>query len=300
MFICVAFAPPICAAQAQQRPIPIGLDAYREWDRWPEQRIGMRAYMRSTYDRSGGNEGADASHFLYQLADDFNVALDLEGPGIVVFSRYNHWHGSPWHYVVDGRDNLVTESSTADPLHPDPSPALLPLAAFPAALNPTWLTTKGSDLVWTPVPFERSFQMAYGRTHYGTGYFIFDKFVPGTPLSHPIHSWDEGAPDQDVVDLILKSATDIAPVSGGSERSGTINIRAHGSVSVAHLKGKQTIRALTFSIPRSQALEFEKVRLRVTWDGRKEPSIDAPIALFYGAGRSRITTAVSIWSKRFP
>jgi len=57
--------------------IPVGLDAYRQWQRWPYQRIGVRAYMRSTYDRSGGNEGADASHFLYQTADDFNVTLDV-------------------------------------------------------------------------------------------------------------------------------------------------------------------------------------------------------------------------------
>src|SRR5881628_2320034 len=90
---------------AEELPVvPVGLDAYRQWDRWPQQRIGMRAYMRSTCDRRGGNEGADASHFLYQLADDFNVALDVEGPGVLCFSRYNHWHGSPWHYVVDGRD----------------------------------------------------------------------------------------------------------------------------------------------------------------------------------------------------
>ena len=48
--------------------IPVGLDAYRQWERWPYQRIGARAYLRSTYDRAGGNEGADASHFLYQEA----------------------------------------------------------------------------------------------------------------------------------------------------------------------------------------------------------------------------------------
>src|SRR5450755_3008971 len=65
--------------------IPIGLDAYRQWERWPYQRIGARAYMRSTYDRAGGNEGADASHFLYQLADDFNVSLDVASPGILYF-----------------------------------------------------------------------------------------------------------------------------------------------------------------------------------------------------------------------
>src|ERR1700687_5689024 len=41
-------------------PIPIGFDASRMWDRWPYLRIGQRTYMRSTYDRSGGNEAADA------------------------------------------------------------------------------------------------------------------------------------------------------------------------------------------------------------------------------------------------
>src|SRR5262249_45897011 len=70
---------------AEPPEIPVGLDAYRQWDRWPYQRIGARAYMRSTYDRRGGNEGADASHFLFQRADDFNVTLDLQGPGILYF-----------------------------------------------------------------------------------------------------------------------------------------------------------------------------------------------------------------------
>src|SRR6516165_1315689 len=79
--------------QAAEPPvIPVGLDAYRQWERWPYQRIGARAYTRSTYDRYGGNEGADASHFLYQRADDFNASLDVEGPGVLYFARYNHWH----------------------------------------------------------------------------------------------------------------------------------------------------------------------------------------------------------------
>ncbi len=275
----------IARAAQQPPPIPVGLDAYRAWDQWADQRIGMRAYMRSTYDRAGGNEGADASHFLYQLSDDFNVTLDLEGPGILLFSRYNHWHGSPWHYVVDGKDNLVQESSTADPLHPAPNSTFLPLAAFPSPLNETWATTKGADLVWTPIAFERSFQMAYTRTHYGTGYYIYDRFVPGTPLSHPLQSWNESmVPDRDVLDLISKAGTDIAPKTGAKQVSGRLKIPAKDSVTVANLSGKAVIRALTFSIPRDQADAFKDVRLRVTWDGRQQPSIDAPIALFYGAG----------------
>lgn len=60
--------------------IPVGLDAYRMWHQWPVQRIGARAYMRSTYDRSGGNETADASRFLYMgEKEDHNYTLDIEG-----------------------------------------------------------------------------------------------------------------------------------------------------------------------------------------------------------------------------
>src|ERR1700722_19773731 len=81
------------APRADEPPvIPIGADAYLQWDHWPYQRIGERAYMRSTYDRTGGNESADASHFLYQLADDYNVTLDVAGRGVLYFARYNHWH----------------------------------------------------------------------------------------------------------------------------------------------------------------------------------------------------------------
>jgi hypothetical protein len=302
-FLPVLFCLCFLSAEAADapHPLPVGLDAYRAWDQWDEQKIGMRAYMRSTYDRRGGNEGADASHFLYQLADDFNVTLDLEGSGILLFSRYNHWHGSPWHYVVDGKDYIVQESSTADPLQPKPDSTFLPLAPFPSPLNETWATTKGADLVWSPISFERSFQMAYTRTHYGTGYYIFDQFVPGTPLSRPIKSWNESVvPDQDVLDLISKAGTDIAPASGTKEAKGKISVPAAGTVTAVSLKGKETIRALTFSIPRDQALAFKDVRLRVTWDGRQQPSIDVPIALFYGAGTLYNSDKIEYLVKAFP
>src|SRR5512135_1470983 len=108
------------------------------WERWRYQRIGARAYMRSTYDRTGGNEGADASHFLYQLSDGRNVSLDIEGAGILYFARFNHWHGSPWHYVVDGIDHLIQESSTADPTHPTEGSLFIPERLFPTPLCFTW------------------------------------------------------------------------------------------------------------------------------------------------------------------
>jgi hypothetical protein len=286
LMICVLLLKAGAAYAAEEpKAIPAGLDAYRHWEQWPQQRIGMRAYMRSTYDRSGGNEGADASHFLYQLSDTFNVALDLEGPGLLVFSRYNHWHGSPWHYVVDGKDHVIEESSTRDPLHPVPDSVFIPTRPFSPPLNVTWAETKGADLVWTPIPFESSFQMAYTRTHYGTGYYIYDRFVPGTKLFHPLHTWNESMiPGQEVLDLIAKSGTNIAPERGYQQAEGKLSIPGSGAVTVANLKGKAEVRALIFIVSQEQALAFGHVRLRITWDGRAQPSINAPVALFYGAG----------------
>ncbi len=291
---------PTAAAPAADHPavqpsvIPVGYDAYRQWDRWPYQRIGARAYMRSTYDRSGGNEGADASHFLYQTADDFNVALDVEGPGILYFTRYNHWHGSPWHYVVDGADHLVRETTTATPDKPARDSVFLPADAFPSPLAVTWSATRGADLSWVPIPFEKSFRLAYSRTHYGTGYYIYYQYVRGARLSSPIRAWDDKTPPPaDVLRLIDRSGSDLAPRPGTpdgeklgvKEESGSAALKPNETLELVHIARTPTmLRALEFTVPRKTAIDFGRARLRVTWDDRPHPSIDAPVALFFGTG----------------
>ena len=44
------------------------------------------------------------------------------------------------------------------------------------------------------------------------------------------------------------------------------------------------IRALKLSLPRAHAVALGRARLRITWDNRPQPSIDAPLCLFFGAG----------------
>lgn len=273
---------------AEPPVIPVGLDAYRQWERWPYQRIGARAYMRSTHDRTGGNESADASHFLYQESNTFNVTLDVEGAGVLVFARYNHWHGSPWHYEVDGRDYLVEETSSADPTRPVPGSVFLPAELFPNPLTWTWSITKGADLMWVPIGFEKSFRMAYTRTRYGTGYYIFHQYVPGANLSRPIRAWDaQSRPEADVLELLSRAGTDIAPKAGKEveQLAGSVDLPADGAVTLATLaRGPAMIRAFEISVPAKQAVAFSRAFLRVTWDQRPQPSIDAPVALFFGTG----------------
>ncbi len=244
--------------------------------------------MRSTYDRLGGNEGADASHFLYQVRDDFNVTTDVAGAGVLYFVRYNHWHGSPWHYEIDGRDHLVAESNTADPEHEKPGAVFLPALAFPHPVAVTWSETNGADLSWVPIGFTRSFRMAYSRTHYGTGYYIFDQYVGGAALSRQISPWDAEAPPAELARLFAAAGSDIAPAAGSpgvTEISGGLELPAGQQVRAWDRNaGPEVLRAIDISIPRECAPAFSRARLRIRWDGRTEPSVDAPVALFFGAG----------------
>jgi hypothetical protein len=300
--VLLSSIPGLAAGEPVEPPtIPVGLDAYRQWDRWDFQRLGARAYMRSTYDRRGGNEGADASHFLYQLGDQDNVALDVAGPGVLYFARYNHWHGSPWHYVVDDADHLVRETSTADPDHPLTNSVLQPETALPPPLAVTWAATKGADLVWVPIGFEKSFRLGYSRTHYGTGYYIYDQYVPGAKLSQPIHAWDgRTAPDADVLDLIGRAGADIAPTEHVAQASGSISLQADNPLLVALTNGPITLRKLSLVVPRDEAIAFGHARLQITWDDRKEASVDAPVALFFGAGTLYNRQAREYLVKAFP
>jgi len=274
--------------------IPVGWDAYRMWDRWPYQRIGARTYLRSTYDRRGGNEGADASHFLYQLADDFNVTLDVPGPGVLYFARFNHWHGSPWHFKIDCVDKIVQETSTTDPKHPVADSTFLPEKAFPAPLNWTWSQTRGADLIWTPIPFEKWFQMAYSRTHYGTGYYIYQQFVRGAKLSRPIQSWNTNdVPSADVLSMMTNAGTDFfmhTPKLPGYPPGLVTELGRSGfdAKGVCFFEKKTEtplmLRALDLYVPQVKAIDFGRLRIRITWDGAPQPSVDAPVALFFGAG----------------
>ena len=276
--------------QSDEPPlIPIGLDAFRQWDELPMHRIGARGYMRSTYDRRGRNKWADASHFLYQESGTFNVTLDVMGNGVLYFKRTNHWHGSPWHYEVDGEGTVVKETATADPVNAKQrfdKTVFIPEDLFPAPLTWTWSTTKGADLMWVPIGFEERMRIAYSRTRYGTGYYIYHLYEPGIEhISQPLTAWKKEPPGQDVLDLINKAGTDIAPKGDSiTTKKQAVSVSRDEWTSIAKLTGSGSVRAIKFKAPRDQALDFGRGRIRITWDGRDHASVDAPIDLFFGTG----------------
>ncbi|MBN8855086.1 MAG: hypothetical protein BGO55_25245 [Sphingobacteriales bacterium 50-39] len=258
----------LCAQQS-----PSGVEAYRRWDLLPQQRIGVRAYMRSTYDRTGG--GSDAGNFLFMNKEDENVTLDVKGQGMLYFFRANHWHGSPWHFTIDGKDHIVKETATDSPVNAWKTvqrAQFIPGDVFHEPMDWTWTTSKGADLIWTPMPFQDSFRIAYSRTFYGTGYYIYHLFNGEVPVS-----------TFDPATLMSGAGTDIAPKDIATTR-GQVLLDKQSVLLDALVVGPSVIRALKLKIPLDKAVDIERLRLRITWDDASYPSVDAPLCLFFGAG----------------
>ena len=157
--------------------------------------------------------------------------------------------------------------------------------------------------------FGKSLRIGYGHTHYGTGYFIYDLFAPGAKLSHPLQAWDNDPSAQDVAALINRSGSDLLPPEGSPEaqrmqltaESGSVAVPKDGAVTVAQLASAPgVVRAIDFSVPTADALGFGRATLRITWDGRAQPSVETPVALFFGAGTLYNRTNAEYLVKAFP
>jgi hypothetical protein len=116
--------------------------------------------------------------------------------------------------------------------------------------------------MWVPIPFERSFRMAYSRTHHGTRYDSYHHYVRGARLSQPIRAWDgQTPPDQDVLDLLARSGTDLAPAPGSLEgnRAGVVHI--DGELDLP-LDGARQLPAITRAMATIRALQSRELRVR--------------------------------------
>jgi hypothetical protein len=269
-----------------QRPptIPIGWDAIRQWDRLPVLRIGTRTSMRSTFDRSGGNEASDASHFVRIEDGGLAIPVDVAGPGVLAFFGAEGWHGSPWHVRADEVDRVFSETTTAHPDAPVAPASLLPETAFPAPLALAWPATRGSDLSWVPVPFATSLSLGFERTHHAAGEAILHAFPLGADyLSQPLAPLAATPPD-DVVELVANAGVDQTPLAAAGA-SGTLDLPAGATVALTPLPaGPRVIRRLALHVTQDQLAALEGARLRITWDDDETPAIDTPVPLFFGAG----------------
>ena len=172
-------------------PIPVGLDALRQWERWPCQRIGAPGLHAQHLRSHRRQRGCRREPFPLPAGRRLQRHARRRGPRHPLLRALQPLARQPlalrggWH-----RPRRPGDAARPTRTSPSAGSVFLPREPFPEPLAWTWSTTRGADLSWVPMPFERSFRMAYSRTHYGTGYYIYHQFVPGARLSRPIRAWD--------------------------------------------------------------------------------------------------------------
>jgi hypothetical protein len=138
------------------------------------------------------------------------------------------------------------------------------------------------------VPFAQSLQLAYERTHYGTGYYIFQRFPERAPnLSAPIASFmPDAPPPADVLELLGRAGEDISPTTTSTQETvREVDLPAQATRLLADFDdGPRVVRALVFHVAKEDALAFGRAVLRITWDDAAAPQVEAPVALLFGAG----------------
>ncbi len=285
--------------QTDQPPvIPAGYDAFTLWDRLPIQVLGSRACMAGTYTRGTADGFDDAASFYYRegTSENLRFTRDVKGIGAMVFFRANATHADPWHFFIDGDDiydgvndgghHVVVSSGDGA------NEVILPTSAFPSPLYLDPYTTACGGLIYVPMPFDQHFRIAYENNDYATGYYIIRRYADESIISQPLEDWQlTDVPPAEVVTLLNNSISgqEIAPSVNGStvtEQSGTIDVPSGQAVELATIRRSPAqIRKLWISIPKTDAEDYgENLRLRITWDDRAEPSIDAPLPLFFGVG----------------
>jgi hypothetical protein len=153
------------------------------------------------------------------------------------------------------------------------------------------------------MPFQSSLRIAYERTHYGTGYFIYDQFVPGVQLSGALNTWAGTPPPPDIIEMFNRSGynplRDDGPPSVDSSK--IISVPKDGTLPMVQFaSGPAKLEAIEFTVPQADAIAFGRTRLRITWDDRAQPSVDAPMALFFGAGTLYNRENAEFLVKAFP
>ncbi len=253
-------------------PLYLGLDAYRHLDKLAYLELGDRVEGGSTADTGGSN--SDSVHTLRSLPGGGNVLFDQLGPGIVTFMRMQENYGNPWQLSLDGQAIPAIQPGDLGQVNPSSAPA----SAWPYPLSLDPQESQGSSIVATGLPFQQRLVWSSQRPN-GNFYALYRKLPYGSPLP----SWNSGSPAGDVVALLRCAGSDIAP-QGLSQRQGTLTLATGRETSVVTLAGPAQLRALSFQVPASEMVSLGDSRLRIYWDGKSQPDVDAPLKFLAGDG----------------
>ncbi len=259
LFLSIVFIAMWAAALGEKLPtLPIGEEAYTHWEQWPMQRIGVRSVMGTTVREKEGGGGL----FYTPLEGKGHTAFSAGGAaGVLSYLQGRQHPQTTWRIFVDGveRKNSDLQQWLGGGDNPPNS--------FPA--------------LWTAIPFARMLEWRCDEPWGGGWDYIYHRVATGNPLPSSFVPWSGAAlPD------FSRHSFDWAMSSKSWRRyRAEIAWDTQGPLSLWDYRGAPVLlRTLQLSAPREIATPFGEMWLRITWDDRQYPSVETPLALFFGVG----------------
>lgn len=265
-----------------------GYGAYTDWEGWARVVPGERGGLASSWDRSGGS--VDANRYEWPtgliLDDRDTIAATIEGPGIL----WRFW--MPHRTAAESFALRLYFDGESVPRIDTDSAQLLD-GHFGYLADPLVTTVAGGQVCYEPIPFRDSvrietenFANAWHWYQYG-----YRTFAPGTDVT----SWT-GTLDVDAE--AARAATAAMFANAGQHPAGPSATALESStgptvvppglgLTAADLPGPGLVRRLDVRMDGADDASLDSLVLRVTWDDRPQPAIDAPVGAFFGAGHGR-------------
>lgn len=301
-----AQGPPANAPVNSTRLGPVGASAFTNLAELPFLREGVETRQFSAYDRAGDNY--DHEYFpLYVEPDGECVIFDAMGPGCLYRHHMNLWY--PWQgkeihqgirirYYFDGERqpridmDVSTFFSPQNPLGLFREPLGVDggnrfrLLYYPMVFRQRLkvaLSAEPGGPGSAQIPWEGRYEaMPQRRSHwYQYTYHLFCE-DPGLPSWTPESA---AAPWSSHWEKSRLGQNPMSAISGPSESAAQV-VAAGQRARIWHRSGPGAITGLRLTLTPLRDDELFTTRLRITFDGRAEPQVEAPLGCFFGAYRT--------------
>jgi hypothetical protein len=268
-----------------------GLAALLQFDRLPYLRVNTTAGGQSSFDRTGGNR--DWNNFLYTDSHGDNVLLDLQGPGTVhrVWVTGFNRDTARIKIYFDGETMPRVETLMChffDGTHP---PFLAPLVGNDSV-------SSGGYYCYVPMDFKRSIKITVNATvtpfYYNIGYHLY---APDAPVTTWTPSQDTSAARA----MWNKRGQDPKSDSGNTTASGMVNLTQGATQTLFDVSGPRSISSIRLRVPGVGATPtsvteeiLNNTWIRIYWDDEPNPSVSAPIGLFFAIGQFGVSITRSL------
>jgi len=265
---------------------------YTRWEDWARLRLGQKAHLVSSYDRTGANW--DASYYESPtgfIQEPLTATLGtVQGPGMI----YRFWmphmtakQGFPVRVYFDGEETPRINSTSIEVLG----------GTFKYFAAPLATTFAGGQVCYEPIPFSGSVRLetdTIPSSHWSAEWHYYQfscvTFPPGTEIT----SFDPCDPDgPDERPSLVSLFDNVGEHPAGDSPTALVEARGNTEIpqgecfKIAELSGPGLIRSMNIRMDDADDAELEALRLKIYYDGQAVPAVDAPVGRFFGAGGLR-------------